>query len=180
MANLLKWFWWRFNGYGYFWGMMTGIASALFVPMLMEHFIGHSINALYTFPVIFVVSVIGCIIGTLLTQPETEATLKSFYKTVNPWGFWGPVRQQVTAEDPAFKPNSNFGRDCINVLVGMVWQLCLVALPIFIVLRSWRWASGILVLLVCTSIFIKFNWYDKLEKAELAPGAASPQPAVLH
>jgi hypothetical protein len=115
-----------------------------------------------------------------VTQPETEATLKSFYKTVNPWGFWGPVRQRVTSEDPAFKPNSNFGRDCINVLVGMIWQLCLVALPVFIVLREWQWAGGILVLLVTTSIFIKFNWYDKLEKAELTPGATSPQPAVLH
>jgi SSS family solute:Na+ symporter len=28
-SNVLKWYWWRFNGYGYFWGMVTGIASAL-------------------------------------------------------------------------------------------------------------------------------------------------------
>ena len=27
MANVLKWFWWRFNGYGYFWGMMAGIVG---------------------------------------------------------------------------------------------------------------------------------------------------------
>ena len=25
IANVLKWYWWRFNGYGYFWGMMAGI-----------------------------------------------------------------------------------------------------------------------------------------------------------
>ena len=28
-SNVLKWYWWRFNGYGYFWGMVAGIASAL-------------------------------------------------------------------------------------------------------------------------------------------------------
>ncbi len=37
IANVLKWLWWRFNGYGYFWGMMTGILSAMFVPELMKH-----------------------------------------------------------------------------------------------------------------------------------------------
>ena len=28
-SNVLKWYWWRFNGFGYFWGMITGIGSAL-------------------------------------------------------------------------------------------------------------------------------------------------------
>ena len=28
-ANVLKWYWWRLNGFGYFWGMICGIASAL-------------------------------------------------------------------------------------------------------------------------------------------------------
>jgi len=22
-SNVLKWYWWRFNGYGYFWGMVA-------------------------------------------------------------------------------------------------------------------------------------------------------------
>jgi len=51
-----------------------------------------------------------------------------------------------------------------------VWQLCLVTLPIFIVLRQWPVAAGILVLLLATSTFMKFNWYDKLEKAEPRTG----------
>ncbi|MEL6355622.1 MAG: sodium:solute symporter, partial [Bacteroidota bacterium] len=29
-ANLIKWYWWRFNGYGYFWGMVGGILAAMF------------------------------------------------------------------------------------------------------------------------------------------------------
>jgi Na+(H+)/acetate symporter ActP len=28
-ANVLKWYWWRFNGYGYFWGMISGILGAV-------------------------------------------------------------------------------------------------------------------------------------------------------
>ena len=172
IANVLKWFWWRFNGYGYFWGMMTGIVSAMFVPELMKLFLGHDINALYTFPVIFAVSAVGCFAGTFLSQPEDDAVLKKFYRTVNPWGFWGPIREKVMAEDPSFVPNPNFARDMINVVVGMVWQLCLVSLPIFIVLRNWSWAGGIAVLLVAAAVFLKFNWFDKLEKAAPLPAKA--------
>ena len=35
VANVLKWTWWRFNGYGYFWGMMAGIVGAMVVPELV-------------------------------------------------------------------------------------------------------------------------------------------------
>ncbi len=84
------------------------------------------------------------------------------------WGFWGPIREQVRREDPAFQPNHNFVRDMTNVLVGMIWQLCLVSLPIFMVLRNWSWVGGVAVTLALTSVFMKFNWYDKLEKAEPA------------
>jgi Na+/proline symporter len=164
IANVLKWFWWRFNGYGYFWGMITGIFSALFVPEIMKFALGHDINALYTFPVIFAVSAIGCLLGTYLTKAEDDAILKRFYKTVNPWGFWGPIRKMVVKEDAAFKPNPDFYSDITNVVVGIFWQLCLVALPIFIVLRSWIWVTWVAVTLVATTIFIKFNWYDRLEK----------------
>jgi len=168
MANVLKWYWWRFNGYGYFWGMVTGIFSAMFLPNLARLVLGHPVsNPLYLFPVIFLVSAVGCILGTLLSQPEDEATLKQFYKTVNPWGFWGPIREKVMREDPAFRPNPNFKRDTGNVLVGIVWQLCLTALPIYIVLQYWAWAGMIAALLLATTVFIKFNWYDKLEKSSL-------------
>ena len=166
MANILKWYWWRFNGYGYFWGMMSGILSAMFVPDLAKIILGHSVsNTLYLFPVIFGLSIIGCILGTLLTKPEDDAILKDFYKRVNPWGFWGPIREQVMRDDPTFKPNPSFTRDMTNVAVGIVWQLSLTALPIYIVLRQWNWAGAILTTLIVTSVIIKFNWYDKLEKA---------------
>jgi SSS family solute:Na+ symporter len=172
MANVLKWYWWRFNGYGYFWGMMAGILSAMLVPEspffpgFAKIILGHSVsNTLYLFPFVLGCSVIGCIAGTLLTKPEDDEVLKKFYKTVNPWGCWGPIRAKVVAEDPSFQPNHNFARDMLNVGVGIVWQLCLVTLPIYIVLHKWSWAGGIAVLLAMTSVFMKFNWYDKLEKA---------------
>ena len=88
---------------------------------------------------------LGCILGTLLTKPEDDEVLKNFYKTVNPWGARGPIRAKVMKDDPSFRPNFNMGRDLLNVVVGIVWQLSMTALPIYIVLRDWTWAGWILV-----------------------------------
>ena len=166
MANVLKWYWWRFNGYGYFWGMVSGIVSAMFMPDLAKLALGHPVNnPLYLFPIIFGISVVGCLLGTLLSKPEDDAILKNFYKTVNPWGCWGPIREKVLQDDPGFQPNRNFKRDTSNVIVGIVWQLCLTALPIYLVLRHWSGVGAIAATLLVTTIIIKFNWYDKLEKA---------------
>jgi hypothetical protein len=69
------------------------------------------------------------------------------------------------AEDPAFVPNRGMGRDLLNVAVGIVWQLCLVTLAIFLVLKQWTWCGGILAVLIATTVYLKFSWYDHLEKA---------------
>jgi SSS family solute:Na+ symporter len=181
IANVLKWYWWRFNGYGYFWGMLAGILGAMIVPELVPKIAPHIFppavaaiiqsNSLYIIPVLIVLSLAGCLLGTFFTEPEDAATLKHFYRTTRPWGFWGPIRDQVIAEDPTFQPNQDALRDCTNVAVGIVWQLCLTSLPIFLVLRSWDWAGPVFLLLIVLSIFIKLNWYDKLPAANSAEAA---------
>lgn len=173
MANVLKWYWWRFNGYGYFCGMISGVGGAMIVPPLAEKIFGHTINLLYTFPPIFALSAVGCVLGTWLNEPEDEEILVRFYRTVNPWGAWGPVRAKVLQANPTFRPNPNLGRDSANVAVGIVWQLCLTALPIYLVLRHWPAVATLGVMLLVTSIFLKFNWYDRLEKVPV-PTADEP------
>jgi solute:Na+ symporter, SSS family len=178
MANVLKWIWWRFNGYGYFWGMMAGILGAMFIPefapQIADRFFSPEVaaivtsNPVYLVPVLLTLSLAGCLLGTYLSTPEESAILKHFYRTTRPWGFWGPIRDEVMREDPAFVPNGDFAKDAVNVLVGIVWQTCLTSLPIFIVLRTWDWAGPTFLVLVATSVFIKFNWYDKLPPAETA------------
>jgi Na+/proline symporter len=157
-SNVLKWYWWRLNGYGYFWGMMTGIAAALVIPKALP-----SLSALEGFPLILSVSVAGCLIGSLITEPDEEEVLKAFYKQVRPWGFWGPIREKVMKEDPNFMPNPHFKRDMFNVVVGMIWQLTLVALPMYIVIKEKMSIFNAVIVLLITSFILKKNWWDKLE-----------------
>lgn len=157
VSNVLKWYWWRFNGYGYFWGMVAGLIPALIFPYIFTETLD-----LYYFPWLLLISIAGALLGTLLTKPTNEETLKEFYRTVNPWGFWGPIKQKVIAENPDFKPNKNFKMDMFNVVIGTIAQTALVALPIYIVLRdTWPIWITIIITIICGFI-LKKTWWDKL------------------
>lgn len=165
-SNLLKWYWWRFNAYGYFWGMLAGIAGAGVVPLLFR-----DVAPIYGFPVILALSLAGCIAGTLLTPPDDIEVLKRFYLRVRPWGFWQPVHDALAVEHPGLVANSAFRRDMFNVVVGIVWQTALTATGIFIVLRDVRALAVSLLLIATTSAILKRSWYDRLEDypADLQP-----------
>jgi Na+/proline symporter len=165
--NVLKWYWWRFNGYGYFWGMVAGIGAAVILPILNLDILNQwplinnfSMNA---FPIIFIASIIGCVVGTLLTKPEDDEVLIRFYKTVRPWGFWKPVYEKVIKTEPDFERNRDFGRDMFNVFIGIIWQTSLVAFPIFIVMREWKYFGMTLAVALITSVILKFSWWNKLK-----------------
>jgi Na+/proline symporter len=185
-SNVLKWYWWRFNGFGYFWGMVVGIASALALPPLIakvplvQHLLAiYSINldVSIVFPLVLVLSLIGCFAGTLLTKPDDEEVLKDFYRRVRPWGLWGPIYRKVLAEDPGFKRNTDFMRDMFNIAVGIVWQVALVVLPMYIVIWELKRAAITLAIVLATSAILKFTWYDHLERREVETdkAAAAPQ-----
>jgi len=174
-SNVLKWYWWRFNGYGYFWGMVSGIASSLILPSLLPNISlvrgllqAHAVNSdvAIVFPVTFAISLAGCLAGTWLTEPEADEILKDFYRRVRPWGFWGPVLAKVRAEDPSFERNKDFWRDMFNIVVGITWQVSLVALPIYVVIQNFRNAAVAAVIIAVTSIVLKFTWYDHLKVRE--------------
>lgn len=162
-ANVLKWYWWRFNGSGFFWGMLGGLASAL-----SFRFIFDGVLDLYTFPLMLFIALVGCVLGTLLTKPVDEETLKSFYRTVRPWGFWGPIRDKVMAEDPEFVPNREFKRDAFNVAIGVVWQTSLVILPIYLVLMQVVPLILTMVVALTCSLILKKTWFDRLPRDEVS------------
>ncbi|WP_291913514.1 sodium:solute symporter family protein [Chitinophaga sp. CB10] len=160
-ANVLKWYWWRFNGYGFFWGMLAGIAAALVCPYIFT-----GLNLWY-FPVILIISLAGCIAGTLATPPVEQKVLEQFYYNVRPWGFWQPVLRRMWQENPALQPNRNFGRDMFNVVTGIIAQLCLMALPMYLVLQQQAPMYISAAILVVTLLLLKKYWWNSLEKNEV-------------
>lgn len=156
-ANMFKWYWWRFNANGFFWGMASGIIGALVFLKLYDGLF------LYIWPLLFLISVAGCLIGTYTAPPTDEGTLLSFYKTVKPWGYWKPVYEKALAEDPGFIPNKRFKLDMFNVVLGIIAQCCLTLLPMYIVLGMNLPLLVNTVLLAIIVVVLKYTWWNKLE-----------------
>lgn len=174
-ANLLKWHWWRSNAAGFFWGMLAGIVPALILPSIFQNTL-----ELYYFPVLFALSLTGCVVGSLLTPPTDMATLKAFYQTVRPWGFWGPVHERVVAENPSFEANRNFRLDAFNIVVGITAQCCLTMLPMYLIIsRYTELAITIGVLVVCV-IILKQTWWNKLPVEQIEPVSMKAETALAH
>jgi solute:Na+ symporter, SSS family len=162
-ANMLKWHWWRFNASGFFWGMLAGILPAIALAVLKSKDVLHGLD-LYYWPVLFVLSLIGSIAGTYAAPSVDSETLKSFYKNVRPWGFWKPVHAMVVDDDPQFIGNKNFGINMFNVSLGIIGQLCLTILPMYIVL----WLKlplliTVMILLIIITI-LKKTWWNRLNE----------------
>jgi SSS family solute:Na+ symporter len=167
-SNLLKWYWWRFNSYGYFWGMLAGIVAAMLGALVPN------LAPIYIFPAILALSLAGAIAGTLLTPPDEPHVLDRFYLRVRPWGFWGPVHDRVALTHPGLVRNKNFRRDMFNVAVGIVWQTALTATGILLVLRDWRALTISVSLVVVSAVILKFTWYNRIEDYP-----ADPSPIVV-
>lgn len=173
-SNFLKWIWWRFNGWGYFWGMLSGLIIAS-LQFLLDNNKGNfsedtllfdlsNMQAIYLFPIIFIVSLTGSFLGTFLSEPTEMKTLKSFYKTVRPWGWWGPVYKELLKEESTLKKNTDFWYDMFNCAIGIVWQSSMIVMPIYFVIRDYPKGLIALVVFAMTTLILKFTWLDKVNK----------------
>lgn len=158
-SNALKWHWWRFNASGFFWGMLSGIVPALIFPLMFDTL------DLYYFPLLFLISLIGCVIGTYAAPPTDKEVLKKFYATVRPWGFWKPVRQMLLEEDGLLVENKFFKRDMLNVCLGIIGQLCLTLLPMYLILGTEVPLFITIIILAAIAIILKKTWWNKLENS---------------
>jgi solute:Na+ symporter, SSS family len=153
--NLLKWHWWRFNGYGFFAGMVAGTVAAVIKVFI-------TLNPVFAFMLILAISFAASIVVCLLTEPESDEVLKAFYRNVRPWGAWDPIYRKCLADTPGFEKNRDFQRDALNIAVGLVWQTSLVTGPIYLAIQHWKEMAISLAVFVATSAILKRTWYDHI------------------
>ena len=173
-ANFLKWVWWRFNGWGYFWGMFAGLVIATLQFILdqnkdsfSEGSILHDLSnwhAIYLFPIIFGFSLLGSLMGTYLSKPTDMKVLTSFYSSVHPWGWWKPVLEQLNKEDVTIKRNNEFWGDMLNCGIGIIWQSSMIVLPIYFMIRDYPKTWVAFGVFAVTSVILKYTWLDKVRK----------------
>jgi solute:Na+ symporter, SSS family len=160
VPNVLRWHWWRFNGWGYAAGIFAGLGTAMLfgIGQTAGWFGARSLPEYVYAPVIWVASIAGCLAGSLLTQPTSMETLKIFYTRVRPFGFWKPVRA-LSDGNPRITslrfvlPNVAFGFVALFACFLSVFFL----IGHYFEYLGWSTFTG----LVC-AIFLYHSWYKKL------------------
>ncbi len=161
VPNVLRWYWWRLNGWGYSWGTFGGILLSLIA------LIYPSIPVYIVFPAIAITSLILCIVVSYKTAPVDDSILVRFYDSVRPFGAWKSVRGKSKLSEPELNNFSESGKlAIINVLIAMAAVCGLYLSPMFLVGHWYGKAILWFMVALVSAIVLKFTWYDHLPPAE--------------
>jgi len=155
---LIRWYWWRMNGYGFtfgtIFGMGTAIIQKLFYPEATEYL---------SFAVLLISSFSATIIGTLLTAKTDEETLKNFYKTTRPFGLWKPIKS-ILPDEKRTQINSENKRDIIAICFALPWQIVLFLSGMTLILKRFDLFFYLIIILIVLSIGLYHFWFRHLSK----------------
>ncbi len=167
VPNVLRWHWWRMNGWGYAAGVIGGMALAL-VALVVEGMPDYQ-----TFPLICLGSLLASVVVSLVTAPTDAAVLHEFHQTVRPFGFWGPVR----ASHPLPPARRAWGtespaRAALNTILGILALTGLYLGPMYLVGHWYARAAicGTVFVLAVAALYV--TWYRKLPEEESRRSAA--------
>lgn len=161
VPSFIKFYWGRFNGWGFTSGMAMGIGGAIvqrvFWPDLPE---------LWQFVAMASLGLIGSIGGTLLTKPMDQEILKNFYLKTKPFGFWGNMKDTLDPETRKKVSREHF-YDILSVPFVLVWHYLILLLPVLLVIGNFiEFAVGAVLLAIAMTGMYLF-WYKKLPKKNM-------------
>ena len=108
LVLILRWFWWRVNA----WSEITALATSIVITISFEiiayfqtinnnleyslfgsapSIFGMSLQVHHKLMIIVPIAIIAWITVTFFTEPEPMTKLETFYKRVQPGGWWAPV-----------------------------------------------------------------------------------------
>ena len=159
IPNMLRWYWWRMNGWGYASGTVVGILLSLIVLFFPQ-------APMYTlFPPIVISSLAGCIIGSLISSPVDKKILISFYRSVRPFGFWQPIRKSAgLSSEELSAVSESASLTILNVALGIIAITGYYLFPMYLV---GHWHTYSMICLGCalaSTVVLIFTWYKNLPK----------------
>lgn len=156
LPNVLRWYWWRINGWGYAAGAFSGMALSLvqaLVPLLNDQ------PLYYTFSAIVLAVLVITVVVSLKTPPTDHETLEKFYREVRPSGWWKPVAAKTGL---AMAARNEFRNDILNVVIGIPWLAAMWLCPVYLVLHRFAEAGIAFAVVALLSAVLWRTWYLKL------------------
>lgn len=161
----LRWYWPRFNGYGFAGGTAAGVVGGLAFNA------GFSWPLYYAFPAVIGSAAAASVIATLATDPVSDKVLMKFWARTNPWGFWGPVadkaveRGVITKEARLKKTIENLN-DVMALCFAVPFQLCVLLGSMSFVFHEWKKFAFFMMATAFCGVGLYFFWYKNLKSDE--------------
>ena len=160
IPNVLRWYWWRMNGWGYALGTFGGILLSilsLFTDRIPDYVV---------FPLIVMASLFLSVIGSLVTRPVDKKLLVEFYRSIRPFGLWKPVREDSGLWGTEHeKKAEKASRSLVNVLLGMIAIASGYLFPMYLVGHWYGRPLLCLGLSLAAVVALKFTWYRHLNNS---------------
>ncbi len=153
---LIRWYWWRLNGYGFAAGIGAGMIAAI-----VQRLLAPDVPEYVAFAVVSSSSFICLIIVTSFTRPNEEEVLSKFYSITRPFGFWKPIREKLSADQRKSIKDEN-RRDIISILFAVPWQLALFMAGMTLIMKRWDYLAVLIVLLISLSSGLYYFWFRHL------------------
>jgi Na+/proline symporter len=167
VPQVIRWYWWRFNGYGYAGGTLVGMLLAI-----GQRIVAPELGEIAGFALIGGGTFVAAIAITYLTDPTRPEVLKTFFRDTKPFGFWQPVRDRIAAlEMDAIRAENR--RDIWAICLAVPWQLVLFLTTMMFVTRAWDTFFTLLGVLVALTVGLYFTWFRHLSTADEAMDEAS-------
>ena len=158
IPQVIRWYWWRFNGYGYAIGTALGMISAILAKLF-----GGQLAEYYSFMIASGFSLVGCMLGTFMTKSTDKDVLLNFYKITRPFGLWGSVKKSLSIENQE-KIDEENNRDLIAIFFAVPWQIVLFLTGMMIVLKQWSNFFSLSAILLLLSAGLYWFWFRHLSK----------------
>lgn len=163
---VLRWYWWRFNGYGFAIGTGAGLVAAIVTKAVILPFLNMpQLQEYILFLVPSICSFLGCIFGTLLTPATNLEVIDNFYRVTKPFGFWGVVSQNLPTNIQAKIQREN-RRDILATFIAIPWQLVLFLMGMMLMMKQWDNFGILLLMFILLSIGLYFTWFKHLDKIQ--------------
>lgn len=156
VPQLIRWYWWRLNGYGFAAGITAGMIAAVLQKALLP-----DVPEYVSFAIAAGTSLVATFIGTWLTEPTAREVLHDFFLTTRPFGFWKPVRDRI-APNTLDAINTENRRDLQAIFLAVPWQIVLFLTWMTIMMKRWDEFVILLILLISLSVGLYFKWYRHL------------------
>ena len=161
VPNVLRWYWWRLNGWGYAAGTLAGVALSVL------QLIYPALAVWVAFSIIVGASLVASVVVSWLTAPVNHAVLTEFFRTVRPFGLWRPIRKDSGLSASQLRNASESPtRAVVNVLIAMVVIASAYLLPMYLVGHWYTQTLICLALATTGAVALKYTWYNHLPPAE--------------